>query len=239
MHFIHCLAFLIVTHLVSALQPALNTTLFLLRSANLPRELPLTSGWAAQMMDCLYWQLVDEWAIPFAKPTDKMDVKADGLDGEPRGALAALCAMLAYLASPAGRRTRLHAPLEIRFGAPDALPLSPTFLSDPAALLLWIEPIAYRPLNLPTPARFRMSFEAFEAICAAHGGRPHLTKAHAPREVEKHEERARVRQWRKVRDPSEPEGMWWNAWLERHWRFEVEAGADGLEKEGILSKDSL
>jgi hypothetical protein len=244
---LHLLAFLLATHLFPALQPALNTLVFVLRSAGLPKELPATHGWEAQAMDCLYWQLVDEWAVPFAAPGAPAEAKAvTDTAAAPGGALAALRSFLGYLDSPAGRRAGLHAPLELRFGTSDALPLSPLFAppSSAPATFLWFEPIIYRPLNLPSPARYLAFFRAFEEVCVQYGGRAHSTKAHAPR-VRTQEDAARVAERRRVRDAADPDGMWWNAWLERHLggAGEDTEGAgrervdDGLEREGVLGKE--
>jgi hypothetical protein len=70
-HILHGFFFLLVVHLAPALQPLLNTAVYVLRSASLPTTLPPTSSWKAQLMDCLYYQLVDEWAVPFAPENEK------------------------------------------------------------------------------------------------------------------------------------------------------------------------
>jgi hypothetical protein len=182
-HALHLLAFLLATHLFPALQPALNTLVFVLRSAGLPKELPPTHGWEAQAMDCLYWQLVDQWAVPFAAP-GAPDAKAGaGPADASGGALAALRSFLGYLESPAGRRTALHAPLELRFGASDALPLSPLYAppSSAPATFLWFEPIVYRPLNLPSPALPRVLPRVRGDLCAVWQARTQHEGARAAR----------------------------------------------------------
>jgi hypothetical protein len=76
----------------------------------------------------------------------------------------------------------------------------------------------YRPLNLPSPARFAAFFERFERIVRAHGGRPHASKAHAPGVYPADDEgERRLAEWRRCRDRWDEKDLWWNGWLETHF----------------------
>jgi D-arabinono-1,4-lactone oxidase len=65
-HLVHGFLFILATHLCPPLQPLLNTLIFWAQAWALPRVVPPQAGWEAQTMDCLYSQLVDEWAVPLS-----------------------------------------------------------------------------------------------------------------------------------------------------------------------------
>lgn len=47
--------------------PYFNGLLAYLQSRGLPMQQNPIPGALAQLMDCMYWQLVQEWAIPITK----------------------------------------------------------------------------------------------------------------------------------------------------------------------------
>jgi D-arabinono-1,4-lactone oxidase len=196
-------------------------------------------GWEAQVMDCLYSQLVDEWAVPLSSSKECPGPS-------PGPGLVALRKVHDMLASPEGANVHMHAPFEIRFGgaSPEHVLLSPLYPVKSAlsvgnsdsgtsgsltTCFIWLEPVLYRPFNLPLPARHGAFIRRFEDIVRSHEGRAHLTKTHVPvREtVTDGNSVDRLRRWRTIRDKWDPEGMWWNEWLERHWM-----GTTSMSKEG-------
>lgn len=47
--------------------PSFNALLRALQARGLPMKQEAVAGPVAQLMDCLYWQLVQEWALPITK----------------------------------------------------------------------------------------------------------------------------------------------------------------------------
>ncbi|KAJ7094135.1 D-arabinono-1,4-lactone oxidase-domain-containing protein [Mycena epipterygia] len=145
-------------------------------------------------VECRYPQHTTEWAIPFARAPTVLRALRAWMDAE--------------AADPSGLRP--HFPFEIRFSAPDDVWLSPSYGRETC----WIGIAQYKPYTLNVP--YRRLFAKFEAIVAAHGGRPHWAKAHhfGPTELGGMYERFGdfVRVVRRV----DPEGVFRNEYVRRH-----------------------
>lgn len=140
-------------------------------------------GYEAQITDCLHSQVVDERAVPFgafidsssnnlvpssssAFPLSDEDTVPDENYVKKKkegGGLEALCSVYSILEHDAvtenGERLNMHAPFEIRFTGSSSLALGPTYSAFTHGTahqqpFIWLEPIMYRPFNLPTPSRF-------------------------------------------------------------------------------------
>ncbi|KAJ7075077.1 gulonolactone oxidase Lgo1 [Mycena belliarum] len=107
-------------------------------------------------VECRYPQHTTEWAVPFARAPACLRALHDWMDRE--------------AADPRGLRP--HFPFELRFSAPDDVWLSPSYAQETC----WIGIAQYKPYGFNVP--YRTLFARFEAIVAAHGGRPHWAKAH-------------------------------------------------------------
>ncbi|GJN94600.1 hypothetical protein Rhopal_007683-T1 [Rhodotorula paludigena] len=214
MHILHGLAYFTTTYLFPALQPYLNWIMFWLLASSLPKTQTLRS-YEAQTMDCGYAQLVDEWCAALPAPSSPPSVTSSSKSPASPGA-AILRRLVAYLNSREGRSIGMHAPVELRF----SLNRGEDFYLSPGApygrllgreggrdeendLMLWIEPIIYRPLNLPTPARFYRFTHFLEDLLRSYpASRPHWTKAHFPtpeRELLRMWDAERVEAFRRVR----------------------------------------
>ncbi|PCH43020.1 L-gulonolactone/D-arabinono-1,4-lactone oxidase [Wolfiporia cocos MD-104 SS10] len=155
-------------------------------------------------VDCKYPQFTTEWAVPYAR------------------AGACLRALRAWLdeehADPRGLRP--HFPIEVRFTAPDDVWMSPSA----GQATCWIGIIQYKPYGLNVP--YRALFARFEAILAAHGGRPHWAKAHGLRPAQLRALYPRFDDFVRVLRDVDPDGMLRNAYVRRHV-FGEEGPRDG------------
>ncbi|KAG7138492.1 putative D-arabinono-1 like protein [Verticillium longisporum] len=181
----------------------------------------------ALLMNCLYSQFVNEWAIPLHKGPE---------------ALRRLSSWLNHLdpADPdyvphnipfSADGLYVHAPVEVRVSdtslTENARPyLDPTRPDGPT---LYLNATLYRPYLTDPPCRARY-YEAFEWLMLDLGGRPHWAKNFD-------EGAARIAalygedldQWRAVRDGADPEGMFVGPWH----REKVLGGGDRLALEEV------
>lgn len=126
--------------------PYFNMLLYYLQSRGTPMQAESSPGFLAQQMDCLYWQLVNEYAIPF---TQESDCKLETNSLEPQcanifvldGALRALQDIIDFLDNDKVVGSGLTAPFEIRFSATAREhALSPLNHAD-ADMVMYLEPI--------------------------------------------------------------------------------------------------
>ncbi|GAA5838165.1 hypothetical protein JCM11251_004728 [Rhodosporidiobolus azoricus] len=257
---LHGLAMLVTLYLFPGLQGWVNGVLYWSKAASLPAK-EVKRSYEAQSMDCLYNQLVDEWTVPFPSPSSlsSMPSPSGGLTSSlvrkhlsaPSPAITALRSYLHYLTGmPEGKALGMHAPLEIRFSKAEKK--GEGFYLSPAAtltregkkedqeddLVLWLEPIIYRPLNLPTPSRFYSFFTYFESLLRHPSirGRPHWCKGIFPSslgDVERMFGAQNVEAFHRVRREVDPEGIMWSRWLEER----VPGGEGGKTVHGVSEKE--
>ena len=175
------------------------------------------------LMNCLYSQFVNEWAIPLEKGPEAItrlsawlhgDRAASGIPFDPTGVY-------------------VHAPIEVRIanavGSDVRAYLDNTMPSGPSLLL---NATLYRPYDLDPPAHLRY-YEAFEWLMKQLGGRPHWAKNFydvTPAEIRGMY--PELSDWMRVRDDVDPEGMFLGDWHRRLLFMEDEAAALPLiEKE--------
>lgn len=105
---------------------------------------------------------------------------------------------------------RVHFPVEIRWSAPDNIPLSPSYGRETC----WIGVVTYRPYGLPVP--YRAHQQKFADVCAAHGGRPHWAKEHnlTPKGIEALY--PRFGDFRDVIHRVDPQGVMRSEYVRRH-----------------------
>lgn len=193
----------------------------------------------ALLMNCLYSQFVNEWAIPLHKGPE---------------ALRRLSSWVNHLDSSdpdyvphnipfSTDNLYVHAPVEVR--------VSDTTLNDtPRPYLdssirdgptLYLNATLYRPYDADPPSRARY-YEAFEWLMRDLGGKPHWAKNFETTGSELEEMYGdELKEWRKVRDEADPEGMFVGTWHrkyilgegERYPLEEVEIGRQQLRKGGV------
>ncbi|GMK54008.1 hypothetical protein CspeluHIS016_0105940 [Cutaneotrichosporon spelunceum] len=154
----------------------------------------IDDGYKVLNFDCLFPQYTSEWALDSAAAADCLRALRDYIAEE--------------AANPNGQR--VHFPVEIRWSAPDDIPLSPSY----GRRTCWVGVVTYRPYGLPVP--YRVFQTRFAQICAAHGGRPHWAKEHwlAPKDVEEIYER--FPEFRAVIQRVDPQGVLRSEYVRRH-----------------------
>ena len=171
------------------------------------------------LMDCLYSQFVNEWALPLEKGPEAISRLSTWLHGDAKAARIPL--------SPKG--TYVHGPIEVRCtnstGSDPRPFLDPTSREGPT---LYLNATLYRPYGLDPPCRERY-YEAFERLMKELGGRPHWAKNFATVTPEDIEDMYGddLEQWRKVRSMVDPDGVFVGDWHRRN----ILAGSDVLANE--------
>lgn len=168
----------------------------------------------ALLMNCLYSQFVNEWAIPLSKGTE---------------ALRRLSSWLNHLTPEdpdyvphnipfSAVNLFVHAPVEVRVtdtsNSTTPRPhLDPTSLAEPT---VYLNATLYRPYNLDPPCRQRY-YQGFEYLMRELGGKPHWAKNFESNSQEIEDLYGeQLLDWKKIRNDSDPEGMFVGDW---HRRF--------------------
>ncbi|KZL80272.1 d-arabinono- -lactone oxidase [Colletotrichum incanum] len=163
----------------------------------------------ALLMNCLYSQYVNEWAIPLHKGPE---------------ALRRLSSWLNHLTPEdpdyvphnipfSADGLYVHAPVEVRVSdtslTSNARPyLDPTCPDGPT---LYLNATLYRPYHADPPCRERY-YEAFEWLMKDLGGKPHWAKNFVESEAIEAFYGKDLQKWRSVRDEADPEGMFVGQW---------------------------
>lgn len=164
----------------------------------------------ALLLNCLYSQFVNEWAIPLDKGPEVLRRMSTWLNHltpddpdywEPNIPFSA-------------DGLYVHAPMEVRISDTTVTSSPRPFLdpTTPSGPTLYLNALMYRPYMLDPPGTTRY-YEAFEWLMREMGGRPHWAKnfeASRP-----HLEAAYGKdldEFRRVRDAADPEGMFVGPW---------------------------
>ena len=173
----------------------------------------------ALLMNCLYSQYVNEWALPLDKGPEALRRLGAWLQGLRPGDAGYVDHGIPF----SSEGLYVHSPVEVRVSdssrhksAADSRPwLDPSLPDGPT---LYLNAIMYRPYGLDPPHKDRY-YEGFEWLMRDLGGRPHWAKnfrtaPDAAVEVERWYGDD-LRSWRRVRDQADPEGMFVGAWHRR------------------------
>lgn len=194
----------------------------------------------ALLMNCLYSQFVNEWAIPLSKGPEALRRLSSWLNQLPPTDPDFVEHGIPF--SAAG--LWVHAPVEVRVtdSTKDRTPrpyLDPTCTQEAT---LYLNATLYRPYDSDPPCRERY-YEGFEYLMTELGGKPHWAKNFevGTREIEgMYGER--LQEWRRVREEVDPEGMFVGGWHRRNVlgdgkRFvleEVEVGRERRREGGVV-----
>ena len=162
-------------------------------------------GRTGLLMNCLYSQFVNEWAIPLQKGPEAMSRLSAWLNGEEGSGIPF-----------SSKDMYVHAPIEVR--VTDSSTSSPRPYLDNTVRdgpTLYLNATLYRPYNRDPPCRERY-YEAFEWLMKEMGGRPHWAKNFTTvRKNEIHEMYPEMDEWIRIRNELDPGGMFVGDWHRR------------------------
>ncbi|KAI9814204.1 MAG: D-arabinono-1,4-lactone oxidase [Pycnora praestabilis] len=164
-------------------------------------------GRTGLLMNCLFSQFVNEWALPLEKGPEAITRLSAWLHGDRESSRIPF--------SPKG--LYIHAPIEVR--VTDTSNSSPRPYLDntmPDGPTLYLNATLYRPYNRDPPCRARY-YEAFEWLMKELGGRPHWAKnfSNVTRD-EFHKMYPEMQDWIRIRNEVDPEGMFVGDWHRRN-----------------------
>ncbi|PKX93832.1 D-arabinono-1,4-lactone oxidase [Aspergillus novofumigatus IBT 16806] len=160
------------------------------------------------LMNCLYSQFVNEWALPLAKGPEAITRLSAWLHGDME---------TARIPFPVDGLW-VHCPVEVRvadstyLGKPRPF-LDPTCADGPT---LYLNATLYRPYHRDPPCKDRY-YEAFEWLMRELGAKPHWAKNFKTGRQELHELYGKdMDEWLKVRKEVDPDGLFLGEWHHRH-----------------------
>lgn len=163
-------------------------------------------GRTGLLMNCLYSQFVNEWAIPLSRGPEAIHRLSAWLNGDEKSANIPFSAKNLYV----------HAPIEVRVCDTSSTTPRP-FLdnTNPDGPTLYLNATLYRPYNRDPPCRERY-YEAFEYLMKELGGRPHWAKNFST--VTREDLRnmyPELSEYLRIRNEVDPEGMFVGDWHRR------------------------
>lgn len=172
-------------------------------------------GKDALLMDCLYSQLVNEWALPLERGPEALVRLGAWIHGDQATSRIPF--------SPKG--CWVHCPIEVRVSdnhlkspqsknASGVRPYLDPTCEDGATL--YLNATLYRPYGRNPPC-WKRYYQAFEWLMRDLGGRPHWAKNFSYTSQEQIEEMYgdNMKDFMKVRDEVDPNGMWLGEWHRR------------------------
>ena len=163
-------------------------------------------GRTGLLMNCLYSQFVNEWAIPLGSGPESITRLSSWLNGDEAASGIPFSSKGVYV----------HAPIEVRVSDTSTTVPRP-YLDNtmPDGPTLYLNATLYRPYNSDPPCRARY-YEAFEWLMKEMGGRPHWAKnfAHVTRE-DVWRMYPEMDDWMHVRNEVDPDGMFVGEWHRR------------------------
>lgn len=173
----------------------------------------------ALLMDCLFSQFVNEWAIPWEKGPEAIRRLSKWINREDGSNIPFDASNL-----------WVHCPVEVRIT--EGSTTSPRAFLDPTrpdGRTLYLNATLYRPYYQDPPCTARY-YEAFEWLMKQYGGKPHWAKyfSHISHEDVRQMYGEDLDRWVSNRNEVDPEGMFLGAW---HRRYLYPAGSKPLALE--------
>ncbi|KAM7209682.1 sugar 1,4-lactone oxidase [Naviculisporaceae sp. PSN 640] len=174
----------------------------------------------AFLLNCLYSQFVNEWAIPLHRGPEVLQRLASWLHNLKPGDPGYVEHGIPY----SSEGLYVHSPVEVRVSDSTVKTsaegenrpfLDPTCKDGPT---LYLNAIMYRPYHRDPPDEAtERYFQGFEYLMREMGGKPHWAKSFTVSQRELSEWYGEdFTQWRKVRDSYDPEGMFVGPWHRRY-----------------------
>lgn len=166
------------------------------------------------LMNCLYSQFVNEWAIPLRHGPEALQRLGGWIHGRPESEhRIPFSSAGLYVHAPVEVRvsdTRPSRPHNAKLVTPSSRPYLDT--SSTSEATLYLNATLYRPFDQDPPCRARY-YEAFEWLMRDLGGRPHWAKNfEATKEQLEDMYGEDLVTWRRTRDEADPEGMFVGEW---------------------------
>jgi D-arabinono-1,4-lactone oxidase len=184
---------------------------------------------AGLLMNCLYSQFVNEWALPLEKGPEAIIRLSAWLHGDLETARIPF----------SSKGLWVHCPVEVRVSDSSKNPnprpfLDPTCRDEPT---LYLNATLYRPYFRDPPCRQRY-YEAFEWLMRDMGARPHWAKNFTTLDsTELHRlYKDDMDQWLKVRQEVDPEGMFLGEWHCRN--LPVVGPSDHIDQLPLVERES-
>lgn len=188
----------------------------------------IEEGQKGLLMNCLYSQFVNEWAVPLHKGPEAIMRLSLWLNGDEKASGIPFSSKGLYV----------HAPIEVR--VTDTSSTTPRPYLDntmPDGPTLYLNATLYRPYNHNPPCKERY-YEAFEWLMKEMGGRPHWAKnfSTVTRE-ELNSMYPEMGDWVRTRNEMDPEGMFVGDWHRRLLLPEDEESSNMLMEEKMLKTE--
>lgn len=167
----------------------------------------IEEGRTGLLMNCLYSQFVNEWALPLHRGPEAIARLSAWLHGDQTASNIPFSSKGIYV----------HAPIEVRVSDTSDSKFRPyldnTVSNGPT---LYLNATLYRPYGCDPPCRARY-YEAFEWLMKEMGGRPHWAKnfTNVTRN-DMHTMYPELQNWMRVRNEVDPEGMFLGDWHRRY-----------------------
>jgi D-arabinono-1,4-lactone oxidase len=182
----------------------------------------IEDGREGLLMNCLYSQFVNEWALPLEKGPEAITRLSAWIHGDQESSRIPF--------SPKG--VWVHCPIEVRV-SDSTLSSSPHPFLDPTCRdgpTLYLNATLYRPYLRDPPCRERY-YEAFEWLMRDMGGRPHwaknFTDTTSPQEL-RDMYGEDMDKWLQVRHTTDPDGMFIGEWHRRNLLLPSSSTSDSI-----------
>ena len=170
------------------------------------------------LLNCLYSQFVNEWALPLSRGPEAISRLAAWLHGDEQRSGIPFSSKGVYV----------HCPIEVRVSDTVRTEAGSTPYLDYSCRTeptLYLNAIMYRPYGLEPPSTERY-YQSFEWLMQDLGGKPHWAKNFLTvgrKELERMYDRD-LADWRRVRREVDPEGVFAGEWLRRNVLEDDERG---------------
>lgn len=178
------------------------------------------------LMNCLYSQFVNEWALPLEKGPEAITRLSAWIHGDEETARIPF----------SSKGVWVHCPIEVRV-SDTTLTKSPRPYLDPTCRdgpTLYLNATLYRPYHRDPPCVDRY-YEAFEWLMRDMGARPHWAKnfsAATGRRELYDMYGADMDEWLKVRNEVDPDGMFVGEWHRRNLPLPIPGGEKADPRDG-------